>query len=67
MLNASVYNVDVKLAFQTFGKNLTTVGVVFDHPDIVGNNPMTYNVAGSYRNQLAIDHQGRVTLIGKFR
>ena len=67
MLNASVYNADVKLAFQTFGTYLTTVGVVFDHHDIVRKNPMTYNVAGSYRNQLAIDSQGRVTLKGKFR
>ena len=67
MLNASVYNADVKLLFQTVGKYLTTVGVVFDRHDIVRKNPVTYSVAGSYRNQLAIDHQGRVTLKGKFR
>ena len=67
MLNASVYNADVKLLFQTVGKYLTTVGVVFDRHDIVRKNPMTYNVIGSYRNQLAIDNQGRVTLKGKFR
>ena len=67
MLNSTEYDVDVKLAFQMVGKVLTTVGVVFDHPDIVGNNPMTYTVALSYRNQLDIDHQGRVTLKRKFR
>lgn len=67
MLNSTEYNVDVKLAFQTVGDHLITVAVVFDHHDIVDNNPMTYNVAVSYRNQLAIDNQGRVTLKGKFR
>ena len=67
MLNSSVYNAEVKLAFQTVGKYLTTVAVVFDHPDIVRSNPLTYNVQGTYRNQLAIDHQGRVTLKQKFR
>ena len=67
MLNSTVYNVEVKLAFQKIGEHLTTVAVMFDHPDIVGNGLITYNVAGSYRNQLAIDHQGRVTLKGKFR
>lgn len=66
MLNSSVYNAEVKLAFQTIGKYLTTVAVVFDHPDIVRSNPLTYNVQGTYRNQLAIDHQGRVTLKQKF-
>ena len=67
MLNSTVYNVEVKLAFQKIGEHLTTVAVVFDDPDIVDNNPMTYNVQGTYQNQLAIDHQGRVTLKGKFR
>ena len=66
MLNSTEYNVDVKLAFQKIGEHLISVAVVFDDPDIVDNNPMTYTVAVSYRNQLTIDHQGRVTLKRKF-
>ena len=66
MLNSSVYNVDVKLAFQKVGDYLTSVGVVLDHPDIVGNSPTTYTVQETYSNQIAIDHLGQVTLKEKF-
>ena len=61
-----MYTAEVKLAFHKVGDNLTTVGVVFNDSNIMNIFHVTYNAFGSYRNQIAIDHQGRVTVKQKF-
>ena len=66
MLSATDYYVEVKLAFHEVGDYLTTVTVIYNHSDILGAAHITYNPQGSYRNYIAIDHQGKVTVREKF-
>ena len=65
-LNSTVYTAEVKLAFHEVGDYLTTVGVVFNDSEILDILHVVYNTNGFYRNRIAIDHQGRVTVNQKF-
>ena len=65
-LNSTEYSVEVKLVFHEVGDYLTTVGVVYNHSDIMKLNHVVYNTYGGSRQLIAIDHQGRVTVKQKF-